>query len=153
MLGTQKRWQEELFVAGPLSSLIPDDHILKRVDKILDLSWLRDEVKDLYCADKGSIEGPIANPDSVVRNIFYAHVPSSICSLVCFTVLLVTSIGFLSTSKLSWDIVAEASAQVGIVFATVLNITGSIFSRAEWGPWWTPSYRLVTAASYRHPAN
>jgi heme exporter protein C len=35
---------------------------------------------------------------------------------------------------------------VGIVFATVLNITGSIFSRAEWGPWWTPSYRLVTAA-------
>jgi len=41
MIGTQKRWQEDLFVAGPLSSLIPDDHIIKQVDKILDLSWLR----------------------------------------------------------------------------------------------------------------
>ena len=29
MIGTQKRWQEDLFVAGPLSSLIPEDHILK----------------------------------------------------------------------------------------------------------------------------
>jgi hypothetical protein len=45
MLGTQDRWQEDLFVAGPLSSLIPEDHILKQVDKVLDLSWLRGEVK------------------------------------------------------------------------------------------------------------
>jgi hypothetical protein len=41
MIGRQDRWQEELFVAGSLSSLIPEDHILKQVDKVLDLSWLR----------------------------------------------------------------------------------------------------------------
>jgi len=40
VIGTQERWREELFVAGPLSSLIPHDHVLKRVDKVLDLSWL-----------------------------------------------------------------------------------------------------------------
>jgi len=34
VIGKQERWQEDLFVAGPLSSLIPDDHILKRVDVI-----------------------------------------------------------------------------------------------------------------------
>ena len=44
MLGSQDQWQEDLFVAELLSSLIPNDHILKQVDKILDLSWLRDEV-------------------------------------------------------------------------------------------------------------
>ena len=38
MIGKQDRWQEDLFVAGPLSSLIPEDHILKRVDAILDFS-------------------------------------------------------------------------------------------------------------------
>lgn len=38
MLGRQDRWQEDLFVSGPLSSLIPDDHILRLVDKVLDLS-------------------------------------------------------------------------------------------------------------------
>jgi heme exporter protein C len=95
---------------------------------------------------KGRIEGPAANPDSVVRNIIYAHVPSSICALACFVVLLVASIGFLCNGKTTWDQVAAASAEVGIVFATILNLTGSIFSRAEWGPWWTPTPRLVTAA-------
>jgi len=64
LIGNQKRWQEDLFVAGPLSSLIPDDHILKLVDKILDLSWLRDEVKDLYCSDNGR---PGIDPEAAVR--------------------------------------------------------------------------------------
>ena len=64
MLGKQERWQEDLFVAGPLSSLIPDDHILKRVDKVLDLSWLRQEVKDLYCSNNGR---PGIDPEAAVR--------------------------------------------------------------------------------------
>ena len=64
MIGRQDRWQEDLFVAGPLSSLIPEDHILKEVDKFLDLSWLREEVKDLYCCDNGR---PGIDPEAAVR--------------------------------------------------------------------------------------
>jgi len=94
----------------------------------------------------GQIQGPEANPDSVVRNVIYAHVPSSICAMLCFLVLLAASIGYLCTSKRTWDWVAIASAEVGMVFAAILNLTGSIFSRAEWGIWWTPSPRLVSAA-------
>jgi len=94
----------------------------------------------------GRIEGPLANPDSVVRNIIYAHVPSSICSLLCFVVLLVSGIAYLCCEREKWDMVASASAEVGFIFATVLNLTGSFFSRAEWGVWWTPTPRLVTAA-------
>jgi len=94
----------------------------------------------------GQIAGPAANPDSVVRNILYAHVPSSICALLCFVVLLVCSIGYLCTKKPIWDLVAAASAEVGAVFATVLNLTGMVFSRAEWGTYWTPSPRLITSA-------
>ena len=63
LIGNQKRWQEELFVAGPLYSLIPDDHILNLVDKVLDPSWLRDEVKDLYCCDNGR---PGIDPDATM---------------------------------------------------------------------------------------
>ena len=95
---------------------------------------------------KGRIQGPAGNPDSVVRNIVYAHVPSSICSLMCFVVLLVASIGVLSSGRSCWDRLAAASAGVGATFAMVLNLTGSIFSRAEWGLWWTPTPRLITAA-------
>ena len=64
MIGKQQRWQEELFVAGPLSSLIPQDYILKRIDEVLDLSWLRDEVKDVYCCDNGR---PGIDPEAAVR--------------------------------------------------------------------------------------
>ncbi len=64
MIGNQQRWQEDLFVAGPLSSLIPDDHILKQVDKVLDLSWFRKEVADCYNANMGR---PSIDPESALR--------------------------------------------------------------------------------------
>src|SRR5215471_19544033 len=53
MLGRKERDQPELFIAGSLRQLIPDDHVLVRVDRVLDLSWLREEVADCYCCDDG----------------------------------------------------------------------------------------------------
>ncbi len=44
MLGRKERDQLEFFVCGSLRDLVPDDHILARVDRVLDLGWLRDEV-------------------------------------------------------------------------------------------------------------
>jgi hypothetical protein len=44
MLGRKERRQPELFVAGALRDLLPDDHILVRVDRVLDLGWLHEEV-------------------------------------------------------------------------------------------------------------
>lgn len=64
MLGRQGRWQEDLFVAGPLCDLISDDHILKRVYQVLDLSWLRDEVRDCYDMQMGR---PGIDPEAAVR--------------------------------------------------------------------------------------
>ncbi len=80
------------------------------------------------------------------RNILYVHVPNSVCALLCFVVLLAASIGYLATRGPAWDLVAVAAGEAGFVFATVLNATGMIFSRAEWNVWWTPSPRLVTSA-------
>jgi transposase len=64
VIGNQERWQEDLFVAGPLSSLIPNDHVLKRVDKVLDLSWLRRELADCYSETMGR---PSIDPESALR--------------------------------------------------------------------------------------
>jgi len=64
MIGRQDRWQEDLFVAAPLSSLVPEDHILKQVDRVLDLSWLREEVASVYCEAKGR---PSIDPEAAVR--------------------------------------------------------------------------------------
>src|SRR3954468_15077018 len=64
MLGRKERDQLELFITGSLRQLVPDDHILARVDRVLDLAWLHDEVADLYCADNGR---PGIDPEAAVR--------------------------------------------------------------------------------------
>ncbi len=88
----------------------------------------------------------VAVSDDLVYNIVYIHVPASISALVCFTVLLVCSIKCLMAFKPDWDRVAAASAEVGLMMALVLNVTGSIWAHAAWGVWWTLSLRLVTSA-------
>ena len=64
MLGRKNREQLDLFVAGSLEQLIPKDHVLVRVDRVLDLGWLREEVADCYCAEGGR---PGIDPEVAVR--------------------------------------------------------------------------------------
>src|SRR5437773_741893 len=64
MIGRQERWQEDLFVAGPLRDLIPEDHILKRVDRVVDLAWLREDVSVLYDTERGR---PGIDPEAALR--------------------------------------------------------------------------------------
>ena len=64
MLGRKERGQLELFITGSLRDLVPDDHVLVRIDRLLDLSWLRAEVAGLYCADNGR---PGIDPEVAVR--------------------------------------------------------------------------------------
>lgn len=64
MLGHKERDQLELFITGSLRQLIPDEHVLVRVDRVLDLSWLRREVADSYCLEDGR---PGIDPEVAVR--------------------------------------------------------------------------------------
>ncbi|MQP65086.1 IS5/IS1182 family transposase, partial [Niveispirillum sp. SYP-B3756] len=64
MLGQKDRRQPELFVACSLRELLPADHVLVRVDKVLDLGWLEAEVADLYSAQTGR---PGIAPEVAVR--------------------------------------------------------------------------------------
>jgi transposase len=64
MLGRKERRQPELFVTGSLRELVPEDYVLARVDRVLDLSWLHAEVSPVYCADNGR---PGIDPEVAVR--------------------------------------------------------------------------------------
>ena len=84
MLGTQKRWQEDLFVAGTLASLIPDDHILKQVDKHAEAVI---EENDLEDDEPKKRRGPRKKPPkpkkrSTTEN--QSGLPQTIASLDCF---------------------------------------------------------------------
>jgi transposase len=64
MLGRKERRQPELFVAGSLRDVLPHDHVLVRVDRVLELSWLRGELAELYDAEIGR---PSIDPEVAVR--------------------------------------------------------------------------------------
>jgi len=85
----------------------------------------------------------------VYRIIFY-HVPSASVAFLFFAISLVGSIGFLAyrRSRPDWaqasDAWALAGAEVGVVFCTVVLLTGPIWGRRAWGIWWTWDARLTT---------
>lgn len=64
MLQRRGRDQLEFFVCGSLRDLVPDDHVLARVDPVLDLGWLHDEVAEVYAYGVGR---PAIEPEAAVR--------------------------------------------------------------------------------------
>jgi hypothetical protein len=59
MLGRKERSQLELFISGSLRQLIPDDHMLVRVERVLDLSWLRSHCCSNFNAATAASFNPI----------------------------------------------------------------------------------------------
>lgn len=80
----------------------------------------------------------------VVQRIFYFHVPSAWICFLAFFLVFVTSILYLKTRSPVWDTLAHASAELGVVFCTIVLITGPIWARPVWGTWWTWEARLTT---------
>jgi len=65
MLGSRAQGQGELLMARSLRELVPDDHVLARVNRVLDLSWVRAEVQGCYAADGAGRPG--IDPEAAVR--------------------------------------------------------------------------------------
>ena len=64
MLGTKDRRQQTIFLTCQLSDLVPDDHILKRVDRLVSFAWVRALVRDTYSPDRGR---PSIDPETALR--------------------------------------------------------------------------------------
>ncbi|VAX19826.1 Cytochrome c-type biogenesis protein CcmC, putative heme lyase for CcmE [hydrothermal vent metagenome] len=79
------------------------------------------------------------------QKIFYFHVPIAIACYIGFFVTFAGSIGYLWTKNIAWDRFAVAGAEVGIVFATLMLLTGMIWGKPIWGAYWTWDPRLTTS--------
>jgi heme exporter protein C len=78
-----------------------------------------------------------------VQRIFYYHVPSAWTAFLLFGINFVASIVYLVKRSSKADILALISAEVGVVFCTVVLVTGPIWARPVWGIWWTWDMRLT----------
>src|SRR5438046_1668789 len=80
-----------------------------------------------------------------VQRIFYYHVPSAWTAFLLFLINFISSIVYLVRRNVKADILALVSAEVGVVFRTVVLVTGPIWARPVWGIWWAPGdIRLTT---------
>ncbi len=81
----------------------------------------------------------------IIQRIFYFHVPLGWVAFLSFFIVFLCSIQYLWKRDLRWDMWASASAELGVVFTTLVLVTGSIWARPVWGVWWTWDPRLTTS--------
>jgi heme exporter protein C len=87
---------------------------------------------------------PSDKVQGIVQRIFYFHVPLAIMTFVAFGVVALASAMFLWQGTRVWDRLAHSAAEVGMLFCTLVLITGPIWARPVWGTWWTWDARLTT---------
>jgi heme exporter protein C len=87
---------------------------------------------------------PVEATMGLTQKIFYFHLPLAWWGMVSFFTVFVAGFGYLWKRWLFFDLVAGAAAEVGVVFATLALVTGSLWGKAAWNVWWTWDPRLTT---------
>ena len=80
-----------------------------------------------------------------VQKVFYFHVAAGWVGMLGFLVAAISGIAYLRTGSRKWDIAGLASVEIGMTFAFINIVTGSIWARPIWNTWWTWDPRLTTA--------
>jgi heme exporter protein C len=80
-----------------------------------------------------------------VQRVFYFHVSAGWVGMLAFLVAAVAGLIYLVRSDRRWDIVGLSAVEIGVVFAFINIISGSIWARPIWNTWWTWDPRLTTA--------
>ena len=88
---------------------------------------------------------PTEKHTGIVQRIFYFHVPVAWVAFLAFFITFIFSILYLWKREMKWDNIAHASAEVGVIFTTLVLITGPIWAKPVWGVWWTWDVRLTTS--------
>lgn len=87
---------------------------------------------------------PIERFQGPAQKIYYVHPPAAWCALLAFVVSALLGFLYLWLKDRRVDLVAAASAEVGVVFSFVVLTTGPIWGKPIWGTWWTWDARLTS---------
>jgi heme exporter protein C len=87
---------------------------------------------------------PTEAEQGIVQRIFYFHVPCAWVAFAAFALVAISGVFYLWFGQEVWDDLGYAAAEVGMLFCTLVLITGSIWAKPIWGTWWTWDSRLTT---------
>ncbi len=86
---------------------------------------------------------PLEATQGPAQKILYVHAPAAWVAFMAFGLVGLTSVLYLWLKEDRLDRVAESSAEVGVVFTTVVLITGPLWGKPIWGAYWTWDARLT----------
>jgi heme exporter protein C len=69
--------------------------------------------------------------------IVFVHPPLAFLAYVGFGLTALGGALYLWRRNEAWDRFAQASAEVGVVFCTLMLLTATIWAKAAWGKWWS----------------
>lgn len=86
---------------------------------------------------------PTEAVQGVVQRIFYVHVPAAWVAFMAFGVVALSSVMYLWLKDERFDRAAVAAAEGGMVFTTIVLLTGPLWGKIAWGTYWTWEPRLT----------
>ncbi len=89
------------------------------------------------------VQAPIDSVQGVIQKILYVHPPLAYGAYLGFIFTAIGGAVYLWREREDWDRFAVAGAEVGIVFCTLMMITGPIWAKGTWGKWWSWDPRLT----------
>ncbi|MEM7408906.1 MAG: cytochrome c biogenesis protein CcsA [Myxococcota bacterium] len=89
------------------------------------------------------VEAPIDRVQGVIQKILYVHPPLAYGAYLGFVLTAIGGILYLWKQREIHDQLAVAGAEVGVVFCTLMMITGPIWGKGTWGHWWSWDPRLT----------
>jgi heme exporter protein C len=87
---------------------------------------------------------PVERLQGPAQKIYYLHVPAAIWTETAIIAVGLAGVFYLFLGDRRLDLFAQASAEVGTVFATIVLTTGPIWGKPIWGTWWTWDARLTS---------
>jgi heme exporter protein C len=79
---------------------------------------------------------PLEAIQGAAQKIYYIHVPSAIGAYCAVSITALASVIYLWLHDERADRLAEASAEVGLVFMSMVLITGPLWAHKIWNAWW-----------------
>lgn len=86
---------------------------------------------------------PTEMNQGVVQRIFYIHVPAAWVAFLAFGIVAFASAVYLWLGDERADMGAKAAAEGGMVFTTIVLLTGPLWGKIAWGTYWTWEPRLT----------
>lgn len=89
------------------------------------------------------VSAPLDSMQGVIQKVLYVHVPCAFSAYAGFIGTALCSALYLWSNDERFDRLAAASAEVGVVFCTLVILTGPIWAKGTWGHWWAWDPRLT----------